>query len=113
MPFRRSGRRGSISVCAMRLPSPPMSVRRCGKAETSAATEVLEGYAHARRTDIATRGTAVNLINRSLLSDFLPIDLGRGLGMAALDLIPPLRRFVMRQGIEPGFERAQVKRKAR
>ena len=44
-------------------------------------------------------------MNRSLLSPFLPIDLARGLGMAALDLIGPLRRFVMREGVAPGFGR--------
>jgi 2-octaprenyl-6-methoxyphenol hydroxylase len=66
-------------------------------------SDVLDAYAHARRADIATRETAVNLMNRSLLSSFLPVDLARGVGMAALDLVPPLRRFVMRQGIEPGF----------
>jgi 2-octaprenyl-6-methoxyphenol hydroxylase len=66
-------------------------------------SDVLDAYAHARRADIATRETAVNLMNRSLLSSFLPVDLARGIGMAALDLVPPLRRFVMRQGVEPGF----------
>jgi 2-octaprenyl-6-methoxyphenol hydroxylase len=67
---------------------------------------VLDLYARDRRTDIAMRASAVDIMNRSLLSDFLPIDLARGFGMAALDLVPPLRRFVMRQGIEPGFGRA-------
>jgi 2-octaprenyl-6-methoxyphenol hydroxylase len=44
-------------------------------------------------------------MNRSLLSPILPIDLARGLGMAALDLIGPLRRFVMREGVAPSFGR--------
>jgi 2-octaprenyl-6-methoxyphenol hydroxylase len=70
-------------------------------------SHVLGGYARDRRADIATRAAAVDMMNRSLLSDFLPVDLARGFGMAALDLIPPLRRAVMRQGIEPGFARAQ------
>jgi 2-octaprenyl-6-methoxyphenol hydroxylase len=69
------------------------------------APALLEAYRDARASDIATRSTAVTLMNRSLLSSFLPIDLARGLGMAALDLIGPLRRFVMREGVAPGFGR--------
>jgi 2-octaprenyl-6-methoxyphenol hydroxylase len=69
------------------------------------APALLEAYEDARANDIATRSAAVTLMNRSLLSSFLPIDLARGLGMAALDLIGPLRRFVMREGVAPGFGR--------
>jgi 2-octaprenyl-6-methoxyphenol hydroxylase len=69
------------------------------------APALLEAYEDARANDIATRSAAVTLMNRSLLSPFLPIDLARGLGMAALDLIGPLRRFVMREGVAPGFGR--------
>jgi 2-octaprenyl-6-methoxyphenol hydroxylase len=66
---------------------------------------LLDDYDRDRRADIATRTAAVTLMNRSLLSSFLPADLMRGLGMAALDLIGPLRRLVMREGVEPGFRR--------
>jgi 2-octaprenyl-6-methoxyphenol hydroxylase len=66
---------------------------------------LLDAYESARETDIATRSAAVMLMNRSLLSHFLPVDLARGLGMAALDLFGPLRRFVMREGVAPGFGR--------
>jgi 2-octaprenyl-6-methoxyphenol hydroxylase len=69
------------------------------------APAVLETYEDARASDIATRSAAVTLMNRSLLSPFLPVDLARGLGMAALDLFGPLRRFVMREGVAPGFGR--------
>jgi hypothetical protein len=31
--------------------------------------------------------------------------LARGIGMAALDLVGPLRRLVMREGVAPGFGR--------
>jgi len=63
---------------------------------------VLDLYERDRRADIATRSTAVAMLNRSLLSSFLPFDVARGLGMAALDLVPALRRLVMREGVEPG-----------
>ncbi|MFI5014195.1 MAG: FAD-dependent monooxygenase [Hyphomicrobiales bacterium] len=69
------------------------------------APALLDAYDRARRMDIATRTAAVNLMNRSLLSSFLPIDFARGVGMAALDLIGPLRRLVMREGVAPGFGR--------
>jgi 2-octaprenyl-6-methoxyphenol hydroxylase len=62
---------------------------------------LLEAYDADRQSDIATRSTAVTLMNRSLLSSFLPADLARSLGMATLGMIGPLRRHVMRQGIEP------------
>ena len=69
---------------------------------------LLDAYDRGRRADISTRSAAVGLMNRSLLSGFLPADMARGLGMAALDLIGPLRRFVMRQGIEPGLGRKRA-----
>jgi 2-octaprenyl-6-methoxyphenol hydroxylase len=69
------------------------------------APALLDAYEDARESDIATRSAAVTLMNRSLLSSFLPVDLARGLGMAALDLIGPLRRLVMREGVAPGFGR--------
>jgi 2-octaprenyl-6-methoxyphenol hydroxylase len=44
---------------------------------------------------------AVDWLNRSLLTDFLPVQSLRGLGLYALDRIGLLRRFVMREGIAP------------
>ncbi|SDR41240.1 2-octaprenyl-6-methoxyphenol hydroxylase [Rhizobiales bacterium GAS113] len=64
---------------------------------------LLEAYDRARRGDVTSRAGIVKAMNRSLLSPFLPVDFVRGLGMAALDLIPPLRHFVMREGVAPGF----------
>jgi 2-octaprenyl-6-methoxyphenol hydroxylase len=39
------------------------------------------------------------MLNRSLLSPYLPVDFLRGAGMLALSSIRPLRRFIMEQGI--------------
>jgi 2-octaprenyl-6-methoxyphenol hydroxylase len=64
---------------------------------------VTEAYGRTRRLDVATRSAAVSLMNASLLTNLAPVDLARGLGMAALDLLPPLRRLVMREGVAPGF----------
>jgi 2-octaprenyl-6-methoxyphenol hydroxylase len=71
--------------------------------EDIGASRVLEDYDRARRFDIASRSAAVGMMNNSLLSAFWPFDLCRGASMAALDLIGPLRRFVMREGLAPGF----------
>jgi 2-octaprenyl-6-methoxyphenol hydroxylase len=58
-------------------------------------------YDRRRRRDITARTVAVDLLNRSLLSDFLAVQGLRGLGLYALDSIGPLRRAVMREGVAP------------
>ncbi|CAD7029000.1 2-octaprenyl-6-methoxyphenyl hydroxylase [Pseudorhizobium endolithicum] len=55
-----------------------------------------------RRPDIMTRTFGVDILNRSLLSDFLPVQMIRAAGMHVLTAIPPLRNLVMREGVEPG-----------
>jgi len=65
------------------------------------ADEGLSAYDHARRQDITRRSLAVDLLNRSLLTDFLPVQSARGFGLYLLDRIGPLRRAVMREGITP------------
>jgi 2-octaprenyl-6-methoxyphenol hydroxylase len=63
--------------------------------------DALTRYDGGRRSDVRTRTGAVDALNRSLLTDLLPVDFARGLGLLALDSIAPLRRFVMRQGLNP------------
>jgi 2-octaprenyl-6-methoxyphenol hydroxylase len=55
-----------------------------------------------RRPDIMTRTFGVDLLNRSLLSDFLPMQVARAAGLHMLTAIGPLRNLLMREGIEPG-----------
>lgn len=55
-----------------------------------------------RRIDILSRTASVDLLNRSLLSDFLPTQMLRAAGLHVLASLPPLRNIVMREGIEPG-----------
>ena len=43
----------------------------------------------------------VDTLNRSLISDFLPLHLVRGAGLHALNSLPWLRRLVMREGLQP------------
>ena len=65
------------------------------------AETVLDAYNRSRRSDVATRTVAVDLLNRSLISEFLPFQAARGLGLHLLNTIGPLRRLVMRQGLAP------------
>ena len=55
-----------------------------------------------RRADVMTRTAGVDLLNRSLLSDFLPTQMVRAAGLHVLSALPPLRGLFMREGIEPG-----------
>jgi 2-octaprenyl-6-methoxyphenol hydroxylase len=64
--------------------------------------EAMRLYNSSRRGDILLRTGAVDLLNRSLLSGFLPVQLARSAGLAALDALPPLRGFFMREGLRPG-----------
>jgi 2-octaprenyl-6-methoxyphenol hydroxylase len=63
--------------------------------------EVLRAYAWRRRADVAARTAAVDLLNRSVLSGFLPLQAARGAGLYLLQRLGPLRRLVMELGIEP------------
>jgi 2-octaprenyl-6-methoxyphenol hydroxylase len=65
------------------------------------ASEVTERYDRERRADIMTRTIAVDLMNRSLLSGFLPMQGLRGIGLQLLNSIGPLRRAMMREGVMP------------
>jgi 2-octaprenyl-6-methoxyphenol hydroxylase len=65
---------------------------------------VLAEYDRLRRADVTSRAFAVDALNRSLLSDFLPVQGARGFGIYLLDRIAPLRRAVMREGVEPAAQ---------
>jgi len=63
-------------------------------------------YEHMRRADVTSRTLAVDLLNRSLLSDFLLLQGVRGLGLSLLHRIGPLRRAAMREGVTPAASAA-------
>ncbi|MEA2954231.1 MAG: 2-octaprenyl-6-methoxyphenol hydroxylase [Alphaproteobacteria bacterium] len=65
------------------------------------APEVLARYDKLRQSDVGSRTLAVDLLNRTLLSDFLPLQGARQLSFLLLDRLGPLRRAVMREGIAP------------
>jgi 2-octaprenyl-6-methoxyphenol hydroxylase len=72
--------------------------------------DVLTRYDAARRADIVTRTLAVDLLNRSLLSDFLPAHGARGLSLYLVERIGPLRRAMMREGITPAVSQPKLMR---
>jgi 2-octaprenyl-6-methoxyphenol hydroxylase len=63
--------------------------------------ELLARYDRLRRVDVTSRNVAVDLLNRTLLSGFLPVQGARGFGFYLLNRIGPLRRAVMREGVSP------------
>jgi len=65
--------------------------------------ESLAAFSAARRVDIASRAWSIDLLNRSLISGYLPIQLLRGAGLFALKAINPLRRLAIREGLAPSF----------
>ncbi|MGC0395612.1 MULTISPECIES: UbiH/UbiF family hydroxylase [Bradyrhizobium] len=69
------------------------------------ADEILRRYDRARRPDILSRTFAIDIANRSLLNDFLPLQPVRAVGMHLLGAIGPLRRFAMREGLTPTWRR--------
>ncbi|QWW69430.1 UbiH/UbiF family hydroxylase [Rhizobium sp. WYJ-E13] len=74
----------------------------CTRAELPIPSDAGSSFDRKRRVDIMTRTASVDLLNRSLLSDFLPVQVLRAAGLHILSAIPPLRNIVMREGIEPG-----------
>jgi 2-octaprenyl-6-methoxyphenol hydroxylase len=71
---------------------------------------VLATYDKMRRTDVGSRTFAIDLLNRTLLTDFLPVQGMRGIGLYMLDRIGPLRRAAMREGIAPSSSQPRLMR---
>lgn len=74
------------------------------------APSVLERYDAQRRADVTSRTIAVDLLNRSLLTDFLPAQGARGLSLYLVDRIGPLRRALMREGVAPAASQPRLMR---
>jgi 2-octaprenyl-6-methoxyphenol hydroxylase len=74
------------------------------------ADELISRYAEMRRADVTSRTLAVDLLNRSLLSDFLPLQGARGLGLTLLQHVGPLRRAAMREGVAPAAAQPRLMR---
>lgn len=64
---------------------------------------VLQRYERDRRADIFSRMFAVDIANRTLLSDFLPVQSLRAAGLHVLNSFGPIRRMAMREGLSPSW----------
>ncbi len=62
---------------------------------------VLQRYEKERSADIFSRTFAVDMANRTLLNDFLPVQSLRAAGLHMLNSVGPIRRFAMREGLSP------------
>ena len=71
--------------------------------EDPGSPQLLKRYDMARRPDILSRTLAIDLANRSLLSDFLPAQGLRAAGLHLLGSFGPLRRLAMREGLAPSW----------
>jgi 2-octaprenyl-6-methoxyphenol hydroxylase len=71
--------------------------------EDPGAPQILTRYAAARRADILSRTFVIDIANRSLLSEFLPMQSLRATGMHMIGAIGPLRRLAMREGLAPSW----------
>jgi 2-octaprenyl-6-methoxyphenol hydroxylase len=67
--------------------------------EDFGSDRVLSDYDARRQRDVRPRQAVIDLMNRSLLSGYLPMDAGRAAGLAAPASIGPLRRFAMKVGL--------------
>ena len=72
--------------------------------------DTIDRYDRMRRADTATRMFAVDLLNRSLLSDFLPLQGARAAGLFLMERIAPLRRAIMREGVSPWASQPRLMR---
>jgi 2-octaprenyl-6-methoxyphenol hydroxylase len=74
------------------------------------AAQAISQFESARRSDIASRTLVIDMANRSLLSDFLPMQSVRALGLHLIGSIGPLRRFAMREGLAPSWRSVPLAR---
>lgn len=84
-----------VAALAEIVSSANASAQDCG------SDAMTQNYHRSRNSDVALRTAGVDVLNRSLLAPYLPVDFLRGAGLMALASIAPLRRAVMRVGLAP------------
>ena len=87
-----------------------LAIKADRQSQDIGGAEMLASYDRLRRADVGSRTFAIDLLNRTLLSDFLPVQSMRGLGLYLIDRIGPLRRAVMREGVAPAAARPRLMR---
>jgi 2-octaprenyl-6-methoxyphenol hydroxylase len=71
--------------------------------EDPGSPQAMKRYDSTRRADVLSRTFAIDIANRSLLSDFLPMQSLRAAGLHLMSSFGPLRRFAMREGLAPSW----------
>jgi 2-octaprenyl-6-methoxyphenol hydroxylase len=87
-----------------------LAIKADRQSQDIGGAEMLASYDRLRRADVGSRTFAIDLLNRTLLSNFLPAQSMRGLGLYLIDRIGPLRRAVMREGVAPAAARPRLMR---
>jgi 2-octaprenyl-6-methoxyphenol hydroxylase len=77
--------------------------RAMASGEDPGSEQVLNRYDSTRRPDVLSRTFVIDMANRSLLSDFLPMQSLRAAGLHLIGSIGPLRRLAMREGLAPSW----------
>ncbi len=67
-------------------------------ADAGAGT-LMDDYNSARRAEVLPRQQLIDLMNKSLLLGYLPMESARALSLATLHFVGPLRKFVMQHGL--------------
>jgi 2-octaprenyl-6-methoxyphenol hydroxylase len=76
------------------------------KDDDPGTSQVLRRYERTRRPDVLSRTIAIDLANRSLLSDLLPMQALRAAGLHLIGGVAPLRRLAMHEGLAPSWRPA-------
>ena len=71
--------------------------------EDPGSPAILKRYESARRADVVSRTFVIDVANRSLLSDLLPMQSLRAAGLHMIGSIGPLRRLAIREGLAPSW----------
>jgi 2-octaprenyl-6-methoxyphenol hydroxylase len=69
--------------------------------EDAGSDKAMQEYNALRRPDVMPRQLGISLMNRSLLSELMPPHLARAAGLAAVAMVPPLRKLAIREGLSP------------
>jgi 2-octaprenyl-6-methoxyphenol hydroxylase len=69
--------------------------------EDAGSDKAMQEYDALRRPDVVPRQLGISLMNRSLLADVMPPHLVRAAGLAAVAMVPPLRKLAIREGLSP------------
>ncbi len=69
-------------------------------AKDPGSASVLAEYNAVRRAEVVPRQHLIDLMNKSLLLGFLPLEGARALGLTAVHYLAPLKRFIMERGLQ-------------